>query len=126
MRYLGIDFGLKRIGLATSEYGQLATPWKIVEAASFKDAVFKISQILAGEKFDKAVVGLPEGKIGNTVLGFIRALRSAGFNVESADEDLSSKQALSQMIERNVSKKRRRFNDDIAAVIILQNYLDNL
>lgn len=125
MRYLGIDFGLRRIGLATSDYGELAAPWKIVKVSSFKDAVKKLEKILTEECFDKIVVGLPEGKIGKTTLGFIRKLRKLGLEVDCFDENLSSKLALNQMIELSVPKNKRRFNDDTAAAIILQNYLDS-
>lgn len=125
MRYLGIDFGLRRIGLAVSAYGELVTPWKIVEVSSFKDAVGKLEKILAEEHFDKIVVGLPEGKIGKTVLGFIKALRKNDLDVEACDETLSSKKAIKDMVDLGIPKNKRKFSDDIAAAIILQNYLDN-
>lgn len=126
MRYLGIDFGLKRIGLAISEQGEIATPLKIVEVSSLKDAVLKLEQIIKQEKSEKVIVGLPEGKIGKITLGFIRKLREIGFDVDSACENLSSKLALSKMIELNIPKNKRRFNDACSATIILQNYLDNI
>lgn len=123
MKYLGVDFGLKRIGLAISE-GELASAWKIVEVRNLVDGVEKISALISTEKFDKVVVGLPEGKIGITVIGFIKALKKKGFDVESADETLSSKNATSLMIEMNISKKRRSMKDDYSAMLILQNFLD--
>lgn len=123
MKYLGVDFGLKRIGLAISE-GELASAWKIVEVRNLTDGVEKISALISTEKFDKVVVGLPEGKIGKTVIGFIKALKKKGFDVESADETLSSKDATSLMIEMNISKKRRSMKDDYSAMLILQNFLD--
>ena len=123
MRYLGVDFGLRRVGLAISE-GELASAWKILEVRNLTDAVEKISVLISTEKFDKVVVGLPEGKIGKTVIGFIKALKKKGFDVESADETLSSKNATSLMIEMNVSKKRRSLKDDYSAMLILQNFLD--
>lgn len=124
MRYLGIDFGLKRVGLATSE-GFLASSLKTLEVKNFKDSVLKVGELIKKGGFDKIVVGLPEGRMGQTVLGFINALKKMGFEVESADETLSSKLALEQMIEVNSSKKDRRSNDSQAACIILQNWLDN-
>lgn len=126
MRYLGIDFGLRRIGLAVSEHGEFANPWKVIEVSGLKDAKEKITQIITEEGFEKVIVGLPEGKIGKTVLGFIRFLKQKDFNVKSADETLSTKKAMSHMIELNISKNRRRVSDDYSAAIILQNYLDSL
>lgn len=124
MKYLGIDYGLKRIGLATSE-GILAAPLKIVEVSGFKDAVEKIIQIAKKEDFDKIIVGLSEGKMGKTITGFVNALKKNGLDVQTSDETLSTHQANIQMVELNVPKNKRRVNDDTAAAIILQNYLDN-
>lgn len=125
MRYLGIDFGLRRIGLAISE-GNLATPLKIIEVRGFKDAVEKITQVVKTESFDKIIVGLSEGKMGEVITGFVNALKNNGLDVEVADETLSTHQASLQMIELNIPKNKRRMNDDTAAAIILQNYLDNI
>lgn len=123
MKYLGVDFGLKRIGLAISE-GSLASPFKTIEVKNFFDAVEKISEISGKENFTEIVVGMPEGKMGQTVTGFINALRKKGVNVTEADETLSSRRAISQMIEQGRSKKERQFNDASAAAIILQDWLD--
>ena len=124
MKYLGIDFGLKRIGLATSN-GDLAAPLTTIEVKNFKDAVGKMMEFIKKEGFDRIVVGLPEGKMGQTVKGFIKALRKGGLWVVEADETLSSQRALSLAIEGNTPKEKRKFNDDKAAAIILQNYLDS-
>lgn len=121
MRYLGIDFGLKRIGLAISE-GDLASPWKIIEGKNFTDLLKKIEKEAQG--FDKVIVGMPEGKIGQTALGFVKALRKRGLDVETADETLSSRRAAAQRLLANIPKQKRGVNDDIAAAIILQDYLD--
>lgn len=121
MRYLGVDFGLRRIGLATSD-GQLAAPWKVIEGRGFSDLLEKFKKEIPG--FDKVVVGMPEGKIGKTVLGFVNALRKVGINVEEADETLSSQKAIQQMIELNAPREKRKVSDATAAAIILQGWLD--
>lgn len=124
MRYLGIDFGLRRIGFAISD-GELATPFKTVGIKGLHDAVKVVLDLSFKENIEKIIVGLPEGKLGETVLGFIKALRKKGLDVQSSDETLSSKKALNQMIETGTPLKKRKVNDDIAAAIILQEYLDN-
>lgn len=121
MKYLGVDFGLKRIGLAVSE-GELASPLKIIEGANFSDLLEKIKK--EAEGFDKVVIGLPEGKMGELVKKVIRNLKSFSLDVIAVDETLSSQNATKQMIKLNVSKKKRASNDSFAAAIILQNYLD--
>lgn len=127
MKYLGIDFGLKRVGLAISG-GNLASPFKIIEVRNFKDAVEKVQQLIKAEKFDKIfdkiIVGLPQGKMGKNVLGFVKALKKAGLDVVTCDETLSTKRANSQMIETGFPLKKRRVNDAYAASIILQDWLD--
>ncbi|MBI2338695.1 Holliday junction resolvase RuvX [Candidatus Daviesbacteria bacterium] len=125
MKYLGIDFGLKRIGLAVSE-GEMASPWKILEVRGFSDAVDKTSKIIKDNSFDKIVIGLPEGEMGKNVIGFIKALKKRGFEVETADETLSSKKALEVMIEQGVRRNKRREEDAYSAAEILQQFLDNL
>ncbi|MBI3103341.1 Holliday junction resolvase RuvX [Candidatus Daviesbacteria bacterium] len=123
MKYLGVDFGLKRIGLAVSE-GELASAWKVVEVKNLKDAIQKISDIVKLENFQKIVVGLPEGKMGQTVRGFINKLKTSGMEVVAADETLSSQIATKQMIELNIPQRKRKTNDAYSASIILQKYLD--
>lgn len=125
MKYLGVDFGLRRIGLASSE-GQIASSFKTIEVISFNDSIEKILNVVNKEGFEKIIIGLPEGKIGKSVLKFINIFKKKGLDIIPVDETLSSKKALAQMIELNVSKKKRRFNDEMAAVIILQDYLDSL
>lgn len=124
MNYLGIDFGLRRIGLAISE-GNLSTPFKTIQVKGVRDAVNKVLEVAQKEGIDKLIVGLPEGKIGKTVLGFINALKKIGLSVESTDETLSTRQATRQMIELNIAKEKRKVNDAYSAAIILQTYLDN-
>ncbi len=125
MKYLGIDFGLRRIGLAISE-GNIASPWQVLEVKSFSDTVEKISKIIKDGSFNKVVVGMPEGKMGQNVIGFTNALKKMGILIETSDETLSSKNAMQDMIKQGVPQKKRRFNDARAAAIILQNYLDEL
>ncbi len=124
MKYLGIDFGLRRVGLAISE-GNIASPFKTIEVKGVSDAVEKVSQIIPKEGFLKIVIGLPEGKMGQTVVGFIKALKKKGLNIVEADETLSSQRAISQMVKEDVSRKKRRVRDAFAAAIILQDWLDS-
>ncbi|MBU1000179.1 Holliday junction resolvase RuvX [Patescibacteria group bacterium] len=125
MKYLGIDFGLRKIGFAISE-GELVSPWKIIDVKNLSDAVERVSKIIKEEKFEKIIVGLPEGKMGKNVQGFISAMNKSGIKVEIADETLSSQRAKQVMTRQGISRKKRRFEDAYSAAEILQNYLDNL
>ncbi|TSC87606.1 MAG: putative holliday junction resolvase [Microgenomates group bacterium Gr01-1014_7] len=125
MKYLGVDFGLRRVGLAISE-GSIASPFKTIEVKDFSDAVEKIFQLVEKMGFSKIVIGLPEGKMGQTVRGFINALKKKGLDIVGADETLSSKQAILDMIAQNAPREKRKVTDAAAAAIILQNWLDSL
>lgn len=121
MRYLGIDFGLKKIGLAISE-GELAAPLKVLEASNFQDALSKIKSL--AKDFDKVIIGKPEGKVGKKVTKLISLLRKESMNIEEWDETLSSHKALAYMIQSGLGKNRRKIKDAYSAAIILQEYLD--
>lgn len=125
MKYLGIDFGLKRVGLATSD-GQFASPLKTIEVTGLNDAVNKLILLCKSEQFSKVIIGMPEGKMGKNVTSVIKKLKKEKIDVEAMDETLSSKRALEQMIEAGVPKQKRSLSDDRAAAIILQDYIDNL
>lgn len=121
MKYLGVDFGLKRVGLAQSE-GSLASPLKVIEGKGFDDLLEKIKKEAMG--FDKVVIGLPDGRMGKLVKKAIKKLRESSIEVVEADETLSTQNATRQMIELNIPKRKRKINDAYAAAGILQNYLD--
>lgn len=123
MRYLGVDFGLRRLGLAVSD-GELASPLTTLNVRYFQDAVQQIMDLVKKKGFEKIIVGVPEGKMGQIVLGFVKALRKKGLEVIEADETLSSKNAVEQMIEQGIPLQKRKVNDSQAAAIILQNWLD--
>ena len=123
MKYLGVDFGLKRIGLALSE-GELASPLKVIEISNLTDGVNKIKEVVDKEDVETVIVGMPEGKTGQIVEKFVKLPKREGVAVEISDETLSTKQAAANMIQTGISKMKRRVNDAYSASIILQNYLD--
>ncbi len=124
MKYLAVDFGLKKIGLAISD-GIFSSPWKVVKVKNMDDCVRKINKILHEERFDKLIVGKPEGKLSKLIGRFVKNLKDKGAEVEIVDETLSSQKALRLMIEMGFSKKKRRTEDSFAAAEILQNFLDS-
>lgn len=130
MRYLGIDYGLKKVGLSISE-GQIASPLKVLEVTSLNDAVAKVLQVINKEEIDRVVIGVPEsGQAKNIVKKFITKLKSdlAGKQVSviEADETLSSSSAKDLMIDLNLSQESRKKEDAYSASLILQNFLDSI
>ncbi len=129
MKYLGIDYGKKKIGLSISE-GITASPFKVLEVASLKDALEKIAQIIGAEGVDRVVIGMPEsGEARSITQKFIFELKripSPRWDIVEVEETLSSKNAATLMVDLGVSKSKRKKEDAVAAALLLQDYLDSL
>ncbi|MFZ5933125.1 MAG: Holliday junction resolvase RuvX [Patescibacteria group bacterium] len=135
MRILGIDYGRKKIGLATSFEG-LAEPYGVIRVENEKEALIKIAKIVRQEKIEKIVVGISEGEMGEEARKFSfslssslrrRRLPSPSLPVETYDETLTTKEAQRLSIEAGIKKgKRRRLEDAFAATLVLQSFLERL
>ena len=119
---LGIDFGLKRIGLAVADEN-LAQPLAVV--ANSPGIIGQILEICRQNKVEKIVIGLPEGRLVKKIKGFSQKLQVAtGLPVEFQDETLTSEDALDMMIEIGKKRKTRgEKRDAFAAAIILREFL---
>lgn len=120
-KYLGIDWGEKRIGLATADSEvRLALPLKTVAGLA------EVLSAIKEEEIDIIVLGVPQKMSGETAdnpawLNFVEQLKKrGGRRVEPVDERLSSLAA--DALEGKETEKAER--DEIAAAIILQDYLD--
>lgn len=121
-KYLGIDWGEKRIGLATAdEETCIALPLKTVANLT------ELLEVIKQEDINFIVVGSPKkmnGDLANNPLWlkFITDLKAAsGLPVELLDERLSSLAADALA----GSSKEKAERDEVAATIILQDYLDS-
>jgi putative Holliday junction resolvase len=133
MRILGVDFGLKRVGLAISdETGTVAVPIDYIEGSSDEGVSRAVVEVATGRGASKVVVGVPLRMNGQTsqqterTLRFITALgRATTLPVERWDERLTTAQAERALLEGNVRRKERKQKiDSMAAQIMLQSYLD--
>jgi putative pre-16S rRNA nuclease len=126
MKYLGIDYGEKKIGLAIAESEmKIATPFKVIENTS--KLMANISQIIQGEDIDQIIVGLPKGLQGNesqqyqSVIKFIDKLKNKiDLEILTQDEKLTT--SFANKLLQGLPKKKA--DDDVAAMLILQSYLD--
>lgn len=131
MRYLGIDYGLKKIGLALSE-GQVASVYKVIDTSSLKDSVEKVVQVIKDQNIEGIVIGVPDKTSAKKVNNFVTLLNKKidqekiKATIIKADETLSSYEARNLMIEMGTTKKDREKEDAYAAALILQNFLDTL
>ncbi len=123
MKYLGVDWGLKRVGLAISE-GELASPLMTLNITSLQDGVKKIMDLVEKEDIRVIVIGQPEGESGKLVQNAVKELSKIGVEIISGDETLSTQIAKDEMLNLGVKKKVRRDDNAMAAAVILQRYLD--
>lgn len=132
-RWLGIDFGEKRVGLAVSDPdGFLASAREVCAVTGPRDAIEKVVAAFKASGASGVVVGLPlnmDGTRGPAALkaeAFAEALaQQLQVPVKLWDERLTTKAAHDVMIAGGArGEKRRGIVDKIAAQLMLQNYLD--
>jgi putative holliday junction resolvase len=132
-RFLGVDYGQKRIGFAVSDPGgEYAMPLCMVEVRGEDDAVRQVCRVAEESEVDGIVVGLPlnmNGSRGPAVEktdAFVKKVASlVRVPVDTCDERLSTCSAERTLIEADLSRQKRKgLRDKLAAQIILQGYLD--
>lgn len=139
MRFLGIDYGHRRIGLAISDpTGLLARPWKTIARhgnhTQVASALVAEIEQLAREEDGLAgvVLGFPRTLGGDAtdqteaVSAVAKALRARlEVPIVLQDERLSSREAESRLARRVKSwRDRKLLLDAASAAVILQDYLD--
>ena len=134
MRLMGLDLGERRIGIALSDPLQLTAQGLSVfqRSGSLKKDLAYLTQIIQNYEVEEVVLGLPknmngtEGEMALKVRSFGHALaETTGLKIIFWDERLSTNSAARVMIEADVSRKKRKEKiDQVAAVVILQNFLD--
>ncbi|MCX7928649.1 MAG: Holliday junction resolvase RuvX [Patescibacteria group bacterium] len=126
MKFVGIDYGLKKIGIAVSE-GNLAEPLMVMNVKDEDDAINKLTNLIKSfGNVNEIVIGISEGEMASRIRKFARRLQhGTSSKVKFRDETLSTYEAQKLSIESGKKqKKRRAMKDAYAAAIILQNYLD--
>jgi putative holliday junction resolvase len=133
MRLLGLDVGSHTIGVAISdELGMTAQPIKTIRRKSKEEDLREIKTIIAEFEIIKIVVGLPKnmdgtlGKQAEIIFRWIKALQEEiKLPMITWDERLSTVGASKVLLEADLSReKRKKVIDKLAAVLILQGYLD--
>ncbi len=139
MRIIGLDFGDKTVGVAVSDpMGWTAQGLEVIrrkDENSLKDSLNRISEIVKQYEADTIVLGYPKNmdnsegiRCEKTVL-FKKKLENKipSVNVILRDERLSTVGAERSLLEADLSRaKRGKVVDKMAAVFILQGYLDYL
>ncbi len=132
-RIMGLDVGDKTIGVAVSDLmGLTAQGVKTVKRVGKKKDIEELKEIIKERQVNKIVSGLPKnmngtlGPQGEKVIKFCELLEEeTGIKIEYWDERLSTVAAERTLIQGNVRRENRKgVIDMVAAVIILQGYLD--
>lgn len=131
-RYLGLDIGEVRIGVAVSdELGSIASPVAMIPRRA--DVVAELRTLIARYTPAALVVGLPvglsgrEGPQAQATREYAAELAEAlGIPIEYYDERMSSSIAEQTLISQGTRREKRKQQiDAMAAAVILQGYLDN-
>ncbi len=133
-RILGIDYGTKRVGVATTDPLQIIC--SALTTVPTREIFDFLEKYIAEEEVEGIVVGEPlhkDGKpaqIAPLVVGFVRKLEELYPNLEIAtqDERFTSIDAKQIILLSGAKKKKRRNKslvDKVSAALILQNYMDN-
>ena len=135
MRYLGLDVGDVRIGVALSdETATLASGLATLERVGPRKDVKAVAAMVREHAVDEVVAGIPWrlngtlGPQGEKVMGFVEALRRGlKVPVVTWDERFTTVAADELLAEAGVRRRDRKARiDRAAAVLILQGYLDSL
>jgi putative holliday junction resolvase len=130
MRYLGIDFGTKRVGLALSdETGTIATP---LETVSTQEALKRVEEVVSAKGVTEIVIGNPgeQASMKQELQEFVGQvslqtmlpvhMQNEEFTSVFADQFRDYEKPRARQTKKDTSKKK----DESAAAIILQRYLD--
>ena len=138
MRILGLDYGSKTVGVAVSDpLGLTAqaveTIWRKQEN-KLRQTLARIEELISEYQVERIVLGYPKN-MNNTIgeraeksLEFQQMLeRRTGLPVIMWDERLTTVEANRTLMEASVRREnRKKYLDQLAAVFILQGYLDSL
>ena len=137
MRILGLDYGSKTVGVAISDplgitAQGIETIWRKDENKLRKTCA-RIEELIKEYEVEEIVLGLPRhmnndiGERAQMSMEFGKMLeRRTGLKVTMWDERLTTVEAERTLIENNVRREdRKQYIDKIAAVFILQGYLDS-
>lgn len=131
MKYLGIDFGSKRVGIAISdEEGKMAFPHSVI--LNSKNTLDEIGQIIKKENIDKIVVGESKNfegkpnKIMTEINKFKKELEDLPAEAGKIKIKVSLEPEFMTSQQAQHLQGKNEMHDASAAAIILQSYIDRL
>ena len=128
MRYLGVDPGGRKLGLAVGDdQTGIVTPLEVVRCSGVTEAAATIARVLMRVGAERAIIGLPtlaDGSVGPAARRselLVEAVRALGFDAELQPEHLTTHEARSRA--REIDRAQNLPVDDLAAQVILEDYL---
>ena len=134
MRSMSLDVGTRTIGAASDLMGMIANGVETIRRTSEERDLQRIGELIAEYEVDTMVVGYPKnmnGSVGERAQScedFARVIgeRFPQLKIVLWDERLSTVAAEKVLIDADLRRsKRKKVIDMMAAVVILQNYLDS-
>jgi putative holliday junction resolvase len=134
MRYLAIDHGEKRTGLAICDAAEtLVSPHSVIETSSQQELLNRVLAVIRQERIEAVVIGLPynmddtEGPRAKKVRHFASLLdQTISCPIFFHDERLSSFEAEHLSVELDLTRKKKKKRlDAIAAAAILNSFLEH-
>ena len=135
-KYLAIDYGDKRVGIAVSDYNkEIAFPRDFLTYGSEKDLISQLQKLCEEEDVSKIILGLPIqmngvfGERAKKTQKFFDKLKETmpGMSVDFFDERLSTEFAVKSLRGQGIkAKDQKGKRDALSAQIILQNYLNSI
>ncbi len=138
MRIMGLDYGSKTIGVSISDpLGLTAQGIETIERKNedkLRQSFARIESLISEYEVEKIVLGFPKnmnnsvGERGEKTLLFKEQLeRRVNLEVILWDERLTTVEANRTLIEGNIRREeRKKYVDKLAAIFILQGYLDSV
>ena len=132
MRLMALDIGERRIGVAVSDSGILATPHSVLQRKSKQEDFGRLKRLMTELKIERVIVGLPYslndlaemGPQARRIKRYAEALAAlVSIPFEYFDESYSTVDAAAYL---STPGQRKVAIDAAAAAVILQNYLDSL
>lgn len=132
MRLIALDIGERRIGIAVSDSGILASPHSVLQRKSKAEDFAHLGRLMTELKIERVIVGLPYSLSDATEIGpqarrvqrYAEALAATlSIPIEYFDERYSTVDAAAYLAIRG---QKKIAIDAAAAAVILQNYLDSL
>jgi len=132
MRYLAIDYGNKRTGLATCDRSEtICSPLAVIPTNS--ELINKIIGVIKNENIEAVIIGLPinmddsKGKQAEITTQFANQLKKQiDIQIHFQDERLSTFEAHERIASAEFTRKKKKKRiDAIAAANILEAFLEN-